>query len=60
MEQIFGLPGMGRASYNALVNRDYPVVQGTVLFIAAWIVLMNLFTDLMYGYVDPRIRLAGK
>jgi peptide/nickel transport system permease protein len=60
MEQIFGLPGMGRASYNALVSRDYPVVQGTVLFIAAWIVLMNLFTDLMYGYVDPRIRLAGK
>ncbi len=60
MEQIFGLPGMGRTTYGAILNRDYPVVQSVVLVIASWIVFMNLVTDLAYGYLDPRIKLAGK
>ena len=58
VEQIFGIPGIGRLALDAVNQRDYPVVQGTVLFIAAAFVLMNLITDIVYSVVDPRIRMT--
>ena len=56
IEQIFGLPGLGRLLLEGLSARDYPVIQGTVLFIAVAFVLVNLLVDLLYAYLDPRIR----
>jgi peptide/nickel transport system permease protein len=56
VEQIFAIPGIGRLALDAVSQRDYPVVQGTTLFIAAAFVFMNLVTDIIYGFVDPRIR----
>ncbi len=56
VEQIFSIPGIGRLALDAVLQRDYPVVQGTTLFIAAGFVFMNLVTDVVYGLVDPRIR----
>ena len=56
MESIFGLPGMGKFLFDALLQRDYPVVQGVNLLLAVIIVLMNLVTDLTYAWIDPRIR----
>lgn len=58
IEEIFALPGIGRLALNAIYQRDYPMVQGTVLFIAFAFVLVNLVTDLIYGFLDPRIRHA--
>jgi peptide/nickel transport system permease protein len=59
VEQVFAIPGIGRLALDAVNQRDYPLVQGTVLFIAAAFVLMNLVTDIVYGLVDPRIRAGG-
>jgi peptide/nickel transport system permease protein len=56
IETIFGLPGVGRLIINSVLRRDYPVIQGTVLFIAATYVLVNLLIDLLYVYLDPRIK----
>jgi peptide/nickel transport system permease protein len=56
MESIFGLPGMGKFLFDALLQRDYPVVQGVNLLLATIIVVMNLITDLTYAWIDPRIR----
>jgi peptide/nickel transport system permease protein len=56
METIFGLPGMGRFLVDAIYQRDYPVVQGVNLLIAAIIVGVNLLVDVTYAYFDPRIR----
>ncbi|HXH12298.1 MAG TPA: ABC transporter permease [Alphaproteobacteria bacterium] len=56
IETIFGLPGIGRLIINSVLRRDYPVIQGTVLFVAATYVLVNLFIDLLYVYLDPRIK----
>ncbi|MDP9369177.1 MAG: ABC transporter permease [Chloroflexota bacterium] len=58
VEQLFAIPGVGRLALDAVLQRDYPVVQGTTLFIAASFVLVNLLTDLVYGFIDPRIRRA--
>jgi len=55
-ETIFSWPGIGRLTIQAIQTRDYPVVQGCVLVIALSYVLVNFLTDLLYGYVDPRIR----
>ncbi|MDR7522401.1 MAG: ABC transporter permease [Armatimonadota bacterium] len=56
IEQIFGLPGIGRYALEGINLRDYPVVQGAVLAIALAFVLVNLLVDLCYGVIDPRIR----
>jgi peptide/nickel transport system permease protein len=56
IEVIFGLPGVGRLVIDAISARDYPMLQGTVLFIAIMFALVNLAVDLTYAYVDPRIR----
>jgi peptide/nickel transport system permease protein len=58
IEQIFALPGMGRLLFTSITDRDYPVVQGTVLVIAALFVLVNLIVDLVYRVLDPRTRAA--
>jgi peptide/nickel transport system permease protein len=55
-EQIFGLPGLGWTLLNGVYQRDYPVVQGTVMVFALTFVLVNLLVDLLYTYLDPRIR----
>jgi peptide/nickel transport system permease protein len=55
-EEVFTLPGIGRLVLNAVWERDYPLVQGTILFIAALFMLSNLLVDLLYAYLDPRIR----
>ncbi len=56
IEEIFALPGMGRLALQAIFQRDYPVVQGVVLVIALLFVLTNLVVDLLYAWIDPRIR----
>jgi ABC-type dipeptide/oligopeptide/nickel transport system permease component len=57
-EKVFARPGLGLTLLDAIAERDYPVVQGTVLVIAAMYVVVNLVVDLAYGVVDPRIRRA--
>jgi peptide/nickel transport system permease protein len=56
IEEVFALPGMGRLALNAIAQRDYPVVQAVVLVIALLFVLASIAVDVMYAYVDPRVR----
>ena len=56
MENIFNLPGLGRLLLDALVDRDYPMVSGINLVFASGVVVINLFVDLLYGFLDPRVR----
>jgi len=56
IERVFAIPGVGRLALDSTQNRDYPVVEGIVLMSATAIVLANLFTDIMYAWLDPRIR----
>jgi oligopeptide transport system permease protein len=56
VESIFSIPGTGRLFVQAIDGRDYPLIMGTTLFYALIIVLMNLFVDLLYAVIDPRIR----
>ncbi|PYZ97071.1 peptide ABC transporter permease [Alteribacter lacisalsi] len=55
-ETIFSWPGIGRYVYEAIGNRDYPVIQSGILVIATMFVLINLVVDLLYSYIDPRIK----
>jgi peptide/nickel transport system permease protein len=57
-EQVFALPGMGRSLLGAINRRDYALVQSYVLIFALVYLVMNLIVDLLYGYLDPRIRYA--
>ena len=56
MENIFVLPGVGRLMVDAILTRDYPVIQGVVFVVAAMILVLNLVVDLLYAWLDPRIR----
>ena len=56
VEMIFTLPGVGRMTLDAVLERNYPVVQSTVLVIGAMFMLVNLATDILYGVIDPRVR----
>lgn len=58
VEQVFALPGLGRLLLTGIIQRDYSVVQGTVLLVAAAFVLVNLLVDLLYRLLDPRVRPA--
>ena len=58
VEEIFSVPGVGRMLLTAIIQRDYALVQGGVLAIAILFVALNIVVDLLYGYLDPRIRLA--
>lgn len=55
VEQIFSVPGIGRAFVQSIINRDYPLVMGTTIILATLIVVMNLLSDILYKVVDPRI-----
>jgi peptide/nickel transport system permease protein len=55
-EIVFNIPGLGRLIISAILRRDYPVVQGVVLITAAAYVMINLTIDLLYAFIDPRIR----
>ena len=57
VEQIFAVPGIGRAFVQSIINRDYMLIMGTTIVLASLIVLMNLVSDIMYKLVDPRITL---
>lgn len=59
-ETVFAFPGIGIWIQEAIFNRDYPVLQGGILFIAIVVVFVNLIVDLSYGLINPRIRLSGK
>lgn len=60
VEQIFGIPGLGKYYVNSIYNRDYPLIMGTTLFYAVLLIIMNFVVDVLYGVVDPRIRITGK
>jgi peptide/nickel transport system permease protein len=55
-ETVFNLPGVARFLVQAILWRDYPVVQNLVMFIAIVVILSNLFVDMLYGWLDPRVR----
>ena len=55
-ESVFAIPGMGRLVVGAMMVRDYPLIEGTVLMVATGYVLINLGVDILYAYLDPRIR----
>lgn len=57
VEQIFAVPGIGRAFVSSITNRDYPLIMGTTIVLACLIVIMNLLSDILYKVVDPRITL---
>ena len=57
VERIFAVPGVGRAFVSSIYNRDYPMIMGTTIILAALIVIMNLLSDIMYKIADPRINL---
>ena len=57
VEQIFAVPGIGRAFVSSITGRDYPLVMGTTIVLAILIVVMNLVSDILYTVVDPRIKL---
>ena len=59
-EQIFGLPGFGKMTIDAVFQRDYPVIQAVVLITATAYIVINFVVDLLYSIVDPRIRVAGE
>ena len=58
METVFSIPGLGRYFIQSIQNRDYPLIMGTTIFLAAFIIIMNLIVDLLYKAVDPRINLS--
>jgi len=58
-ETVFAWPGIGRAIYDAILVRDLPVVEGGVIFLAFVFVVSNLVIDLLYAWIDPRVRLPG-
>jgi peptide/nickel transport system permease protein len=60
MEQIFGIPGMGSYALQALGNRDLPVIQGVVMLTAVIFLLMNLVVDVVYAYLNPKVRLGAR
>ena len=58
VETVFAWPGIGRLMFDALLARDYPLVQGIFLISAVLVIVVNLFVDVFYGLVDPRVRRA--
>ena len=57
-ESVFGLPGLGNSAYQAIQTYDLPVIQGVVVFATLSIILFNLIVDVLYAWIDPRIRIA--
>ncbi len=59
IEKVFSIPGLGRYFILSITGRDYPLIMGTTIFLAAFIILMNFLVDFLYNVVDPRIKLEG-
>ncbi len=59
VETVFSVPGMGALLGNAILRRDYPLIQGGLLFVAAALMLINLLVDILYAWCDPRVRIGG-
>ncbi|HEY2768434.1 MAG TPA: ABC transporter permease [Solirubrobacteraceae bacterium] len=57
IEVVFDIPGVGRLNYDAITHADFPIVQGTILLAALFIVVANILVDISYAYLDPRVRL---
>jgi peptide/nickel transport system permease protein len=57
-ESVFNIPGIGRLAYDSIVNSDLPMIQGTVLFGAFFIIIANLVVDVLYAFIDPRVKYA--
>jgi peptide/nickel transport system permease protein len=57
-ETVFDIPGIGRLNYDAIIHSDFPIVQGTVLLAAMFIVVANILVDILYAYLDPRVQYA--
>jgi peptide/nickel transport system permease protein len=57
-ETVFGIPGIGRLNYDAILHADYPLIQGTVLLAACFVIVANIVVDIAYAYLDPRVRTA--
>jgi peptide/nickel transport system permease protein len=55
-ETVFAIPGIGRLTVDAILRRDYPIIQGVILIFSATYVIINLLIDLSYVFFDPRIR----
>lgn len=60
VETVFGIPGVGQLIVSSVTKRDYPMIQGIVLVVSLIYILINLVIDLLYGVVDPRVRVAGR
>ncbi|WP_419879570.1 ABC transporter permease [Brevibacillus centrosporus] len=60
IEQIFGIPGLGKYFVSSIVDRDYPVILGTAVFFSSILVLLVFIVDISYGFIDPRIRVTGR
>ncbi len=58
-ESVFAYPGIGRLSVLSILNRDYPVVQATLMLVVLIFLIVNLLVDLTYGYLDPRVKFEG-
>ena len=58
VEQVFAVPGVGRLLLASISGRDFPVAQAIVVLLAAWVVIVNFIADILYQYMDPRIRIS--
>jgi len=59
VEVIFAIPGLGRMSVEAIFQKDYPVMQATLIVVSLNVLLVNVLVDILYGYLDPRVRVRG-
>ena len=59
VETVFSIPGLGRYFIQSILNRDYPIIMGTTVFLAAFVIMMNLVVDILYNVIDPRINLSN-
>jgi peptide/nickel transport system permease protein len=60
IETVFSWPGIGRLAYESILNRDFPVMQAVILFMTTLYILANLVVDVLYAWVDPRIRYTSE
>ena len=57
-ESVFSIPGVGSLLVNSVKSRDIPVVMGTIIFVAVFVGIINLLVDLLYAWIDPRVKLT--
>ena len=59
IERVFALPGLGSLMINSIFSRDFPTIQGVTLFVALFVVVVGILTDVVYTLLDPRVDLSG-